>query len=160
MVFSQIPSINQECMRSVTHGQSAYWERKQTSRQIHRYQCPSVPHIYSKLVHFICFHPWKTAIPPDIVRLYPSSTKQTYYLLWSFWKMWYIPLLVLGVGADLNARTNNTTIDEKADIIVKSDILRPSGRLLNVFNVVRWCSYISNNSDYRFIGVLYWPSQN
>ena len=74
--------------------------------------------------------------------------------------MWYIPLLVLGVGADLNARTNNTTIDEKADIIVKSDILRPSGRLLNVFNVVRWCSYISNNSDYIFIGVLYWPSQN
>ena len=59
--------------------------------------------------------------------------------------MWYIPLLVLGVGADLNARTNNTTIDEKADIIVKSDILRPSGRLLNVFNVVRWCSYSSND---------------
>ena len=74
--------------------------------------------------------------------------------------MWYIPLLILGVGADLNARTNNTTIDEKADNVVKSDILRPSGRLLNVFNVVRWCSYISNNSDYIFIGVLYWPSQN
>ena len=75
MVFSQIPSINQECMRSVTHGQSAYWERKQTSRQIHRYQCPSVPHIYSKLVHFICFHPCKTAIQPDFLRLYPSSRR-------------------------------------------------------------------------------------
>ena len=65
-------------MRSVTNGQSACWslgalERKQTSRQICRYQCPSVPRIYSKLVHFICFHPWKTAIPPDFVRLYPSS---------------------------------------------------------------------------------------
>ena len=53
--------------------------------------------------------------------------------------MWYIPFLILCVGADLNARTNNTTTDEKADNFVKSDILRPSGRLLNVFNVVRPC---------------------
>ena len=68
--------------------------------------------------------------------------------------------MILGVGADLDARTNNTTIDEKADNVVKSDILQPSGRLLNVFNVVRWCSYISNTSDYIFEDVWYWPSQN